>query len=192
VRAIVKSRGILAGLALVATAGMTACSANGTPTNSGQGNVQTTNPAATTSAAAAQTAAAPSATPSSTGGIQNLVISAAEKSQLTAAFVALKGISLSDVAGAGPTQGSVYYAYDPATDTYWALAQFATSSTASFNVQVNFQDGGSIGMFRKAGAGAWQVQLGSVPEWCGEAQFFPLPVLAAWSMPTTKPAGLGC
>lgn len=45
---------------------------------------------------------------------------------------------------------------------------------------------------RTPGAGAWQVQLGGVPPWCTESQFFLLPVLAAWSMPTTKPAGLGC
>lgn len=187
-RAIWNSRGILVGLALVATAGMTACSANRTPTSAGPGSGQT----ATASTAASQPADASSVSATAQGGVQNLVITSAEKSQLTAAFVALKGISLSDIAGAGPTAGSVYYAYDPSTDTYWALAGFETSTTAPFDVQVNFQDGGNTGMFRKAGAGAWQVQLGGVPPWCAESTFFPLPVLAAWSMPTSKPAGLGC
>jgi len=189
VGAIGKSRGILAGIAVLAAAGMTACSANGTPSSSGQTNVQTTTPATTASAAAAQSAAAPSPTPS---GIQNLVISTAEKSDLASAFVALKGISLSDLSGGGPTPGSTYYAYDPATNTYWALASFEPSSAASQSVLVGFQDGGSMGMFRKTGAGSWQVELGGIPAWCAESQFFPLPVLAAWSMPTTKPAGLGC
>jgi hypothetical protein len=186
-RTIVHSRGMLLVLALLATAGMTACSAARAPSSAGPGNGQTTAPRAT--AAGSQSAVAPSPSPT---GVQNLVISSSEKGDLTAAFVALKGIPLSDIAGAGPTPGSVYYAYDPATDTYWALAGFETSSTAPFDVQVNFQDGGNMGMFRKAGAGAWQVQLGAVPPWCAESTFFPLPVLAAWSMPTSKPAGLGC
>jgi hypothetical protein len=182
---IANSRGMLVGLALLATAGMTACSANRTPSNN-----QT---AAAASAAASHGASPAATTPSATPtGIQNLVITSAEKSQLTAAFVALKGIPLSDVAGANPTPGSVYYAYDPATNTHWALADFETSGTAPFDVMVNFQDGGGMGMFRQTGADAWQVQLGAVPPWCAESKFFPLPVLAAWSMPTSKPAGLGC
>jgi hypothetical protein len=103
----------------------------------------------------------------------------------------MRGISLSDVAGAGPTAGSVYYAYDPSTDTYWALATFAASSTASMNAQVGFQDGGGTGMFKKAGAtGAWQATRGSFPEICGEVTYFPAAVLTAWSI--SKPAGIGC
>jgi hypothetical protein len=95
------------------------------------------------------------------------------------------------VAGGGPTPGSVYYAYDPSTDTYWALADFAPSSAASMNVQVGFQDGGGTGMFRKAGAaGAWQAERGAFPSFCGEVTYFPAAVLTAWSI--SKPAGLGC
>jgi len=183
---IVNSRAILVGLALLASAGMSACSANRTLSSTGPPAGQTTTPAAT-AAAASQSAAAPSPTPT---GIQNLVISSAGKSQLTAAYVALKGISLSDIAGGGPTAGSVYYAYDPATGTYWALATFAPSSTASLNVQVGFQDGGEIGMFRKAGGGAWQAQIGEFPPYCGEVKYFPAAVLTAWSISATP--GLGC
>jgi len=180
-RTIVNSRGMLVGLALLATAGMTACSANRTPGVASPGTHETTT---------SPPVAAPSTTPAATGGVQNLLITSAEKSQLTAAFVALKGIPLSDVAGADPTPGSAYYAYDPATDTYWALAHFESSSTAPFDVMVNFQDGGSIGMFRKTGAAAWQVQLGGVPPWCTDSKFFPLPVLTAWSI--SAPTGLSC
>ena len=178
---IVKCRAILVGLALMATAGMAACSANRTPGSDAPGNSQTTAPAAT--AAASQQAAAPSPTPT---GIQNLVISSAEKSQLAAAYVASKSISLSDLAGGGPAAGSVYYAYDPSTDTYWALASFAPSSTASLNVQVGFQDGGSYGMYKKAGSGSWQVQQPGFPEICGEAKFFPQAVLTAWGISTSS------
>lgn len=186
-RTIVNRRATLVGLAMLATAGISACSATPTPSSAGPDNGQTTVPAA--SAAASQPAVTPTATPT---GVQNLVITSTEKSDLTAAFVAYKQIPLSDVAGAAPTPGYTYYAYDPATDTYWGLADFEPSGTAPLDVQVSFQDGGETGMFRKTGAGSWQVQLGGMPPWCAEAQFFPLPVLAAWSMPTTQPAGLGC
>jgi hypothetical protein len=182
VRTIVNRRGIVVGLALLATVGMTACSANRTPSNAGPGTGQTSVPAAT--AAASQSAAAPSPTPT---GIQNLVISSAEKSDLTTAFVAMRGISLSDIAGGGPEAGSVYYGYDPSTDTYWALANFAASSTASMNAQIGFQDGGGTGMFKKAGAtGAWQATRASFPEICGEVTYFPAAVLMAWSISTTS------
>jgi len=180
---IVIRRGILIGLALLAVAGMTACSAHRTLSTTGPTTGQTSVPAAT--AAASQPAvAAPSPTPT---GIQNLVISSAEKGELTAAFVAMRAISLSDIAGGGPEAGSVYYAYDPSTDTYWALATFAASSSASMNAQVGFQDGGGTGMFKKAGAaGAWQATRGAFPEICGEAKYFPAAVLTAWSISTTS------
>jgi hypothetical protein len=107
------------------------------------------------------------------------------RGQLTAAFVAYKRISPSDVAGTFPR--SVYYAYDPATGTYWALAQFRGSGTESFNVQVSFQDGGNYGMFRKTAAGTWQAQDPGFPPVCGEVKFFPHRVLKAWSLPTRPP-----
>jgi hypothetical protein len=191
VRAIATSRAILAGIAMLAAAGMTACSANGTPSGTGQVTVTTTIPATSASAAATQPATAPSATPSSASGIQNLVITSAGKSDLTAAYVANKGISLSDISGGGPTPGSVYYAYDPSTNTYWALADFQPSSTASQNVQVGFQDGGSYGMYQKAGSGSWQVQQPGFPPICGEAKFFPQAVLAAWLI-STNPLPQAC
>src|SRR5215472_6531891 len=78
VRTIVNSRVMLVGLAMLATAGMAACSANQTPNSAGPNNGQTTAPAAT--AAASQPAAVPSPAPT---GIQNLVISSAGKSDLT-------------------------------------------------------------------------------------------------------------
>ena len=93
-----------------------------------------------------------------TGGIRNLVISSAVRSELTAAYVAYRRISPSDVAGIRP--GSVHYAYDPATDTYWALANFAPFGTASLRVKVGFQDGASWGSFTKVGSGPWKAQTG--------------------------------
>jgi hypothetical protein len=89
------------------------------------------------------------------------------RQELTAAFADYKGISPSDIAEIEP--GSAYYAYDPATDTYWARADFLPSRTASFKVLVGFQDGASIGLFTRFANGSWQVQLGgnppSAPRW---------------------------
>jgi hypothetical protein len=115
-------------------------------------------------------------------GIRNLAISNTLRAELTAAFVALWRISPSDVAGTLP--GSVYYAYDPTTDTYWALADFAPSVTAPQRVLVGFQDGGSLGFYTKVGSGPWQVQTGGAPPRCTEERFFPRAVLTAWSLPT--------
>jgi hypothetical protein len=120
------------------------------------------------------------------GGVQNLVISSAERSELTAAFVAHYGISPSDVAGTYP--GSVYCAYDPATDTYWAVGQFRASSGAPMNVLVEFQDGGNFGLFRTVGTGPWQVQTENYPPARSEPQFFPQAVLMVWGLPTSTPA----
>ncbi len=115
---------------------------------------------------------------------QNRVISSTERSALTAAFVAYKGISITDVLGGGPVQGSVYYAYDPATDTYWAAAYFMPSSAASPSALGALDNGGRIAMYRKAGAGVWQVQTASTSLTCEAPHFFPQAVLVAWSLPT--------
>jgi hypothetical protein len=129
-----------------------------------------------------------SATPTSSGGFQNLPATAAVESALLQAYVTMKSIPASDVAGSRP--GSVYYGYDKATETYWAMAGYEPSSKASQAVQVNFQDGGDFGLFKRVGAGPWQASLGSVPGICVEQRFFPKAVLAAWSLPTTHPAGM--
>jgi hypothetical protein len=124
-----------------------------------------------------------------TGAIRNLAISSALRTELTAAYVAYKRISPSDVAGI--TAGSVHYAYDPATDTYWALANFVPSGTAPLRVTVGFQDGASWGFFTKVGSGPWQTQEGGEPVVCLEVRFFPRAVLTAWSLPTDT-ASFGC
>jgi hypothetical protein len=189
-RALTIRRGIVVSLGLVATLSMAACTSNTSPSNAGSGNTHTAAPAAS-STTTTHPAVTPSATPAAPRAVQNLFISSAERNSLTAAFIALKGISPSDVGGTFP--GSVYYAYDPATDTYWARAEFMPSRMASLPVQVSFQDGDGVGMFKKTGAGPWQAQLvGSVPFSCNEVKFFPPAVLTAWGMPTSVPAGLQC
>ena len=179
--AIEVSRRMLAGLGLLVTIAAAGCTANPAPSPVASGSSQSTGPAVTPPASSPTPT--PSASLASAGGVRNLVVSSAIRSQLAAAFVAYKRIMLSDIAGSGPRPGSVYYAYDPATDTYWAQAPFTPSSTASMNVQVGFQDGGEYGFFSRSGTGTWRVQTGGVPINCSEVRFFPRTVLAAWSLP---------
>lgn len=190
----VNGRWMLASIGLLATVGMAGCSASRVPGNAGPGTGQTTTQAASPapSQTASQHAGTPSPTPTVPGGIRNLPISSAERSKLTAAFLTYKGFAPSDVLGGSALPGSVYYAYDPATDTYWALAEFLPSSTASFNVKVNFQDGGNTGMFRKSGAGPWQVRTPGWPPICDEPRFFPHEVLDVWALPTSAAPGVAC
>jgi hypothetical protein len=118
------------------------------------------------------------------------MVTSAVRSQLTAAYVALRQISASDVSGTQPN--SVYYAYDQATNTYWAMADFMPAKTAPQNVLVNFQDGGSTGLYTKIGSGPRQVRHGGIPAVCVESEFFPKSVLAAWAISTNRPPGLNC
>ncbi|HEY6786121.1 MAG TPA: hypothetical protein VI365_02300 [Trebonia sp.] len=186
----VSCRGLLVGLVVLTTVGVSACSANRAPSSAGPTNGQTTIPAATASASPAITAAASlapttSPTPASSGGVQNLVSNSTVRSDLTGTFLESKGVPLSEVAGGGPMPGSVYYAYDRATGTYWAAAGFTPINTLSLSELEAFQNGGDIGMFQKAGAGPWHVQTGASSLTCLAPHFFPVAVLIAWSLPTT-------
>jgi hypothetical protein len=116
------------------------------------------------------------------GAIRNLVLSSAVLSQLTAAYAADRRIPPSDITGTEP--GTVHYAYDQVTDTYWALANFAPSLKASSRVLVGFQDGVSWGFFTKVGSGSWKAQIGGEPVYCLEERFYPRAVLTAWALPT--------
>jgi hypothetical protein len=123
-----------------------------------------------------------------TGGIRTLAISNAVLSEWTAAYAGVRQISPSDIVGTEPD--TVHYAYDQATDTYWALAEFAPSLRAPFRVLVGFQDGVSWGFFTRVGSGPWQAQIGGEPVYCLEERFYPRAVLTAWALPA-DPATAG-
>jgi hypothetical protein len=132
------------------------------------------------------TSAPRSTTSTSAPGLQNLTVTDAVRTQLTTAFVAYKHLDPSEITGT--VQNSVYYAYDPSTQTYWALASFVPSTTAPQQVLVGMQDGGADGYFKMVGGGAWQVSLGEYPSICGEQKFFPPTVISLWSL-STEAAG---
>ena len=185
---------VLVGAGLLATIAVTGCTAGSTSSAGAAGDGQpTSQPASTavgTAPAGQSSAPAPSASPTGSTGIENLLVTSDLRSQLTAAYVALRQISVSDVSGTRPN--SVYYAYDQATNTYWAMADFTPAETAPQEVLVNFQDGGSYGLFTKVGSGPWQARQGGIPAVCVESEFFPKSVLAAWAISTNRPAGLNC
>jgi hypothetical protein len=62
---------------------------------------------------------------------------------------------VSSVVG-GSMPGSLYYGYLPSTEMYWAMATYDGVRTDPLAVQVSFQDGGAMGMFKEVGSGPWQ------------------------------------
>jgi hypothetical protein len=185
-------------LGLLAAVGIAGCTGGSAPVASASSQpaslAASASPAATSPAAAPSgttpaAAAASSAAPGSSGEVKNLVVTPAVRSELLAAYAAFRKIPASDAKG---LPGSVYYAYVPATGTYWAKATWEPASGDSQTVEVGFQDGGSDGFYKKAGDGPWQVLLGGEPEVCEELKFFPLPVLAAWSLPTSATPASMC
>jgi hypothetical protein len=140
------------------------CSGGGTPSGA-----PTTTSTTTTSSTSAPTSSTPTSTSSTStssagGAAQNLVASAAIKSALVAAYVAHNGLPASQVAGTAP--GSVYYAYVPSTNTYWAIAGFVPTANAAYQTQVSMQDEGCCGVFSQPAGGSWTYVTGFLGEPC--------------------------
>jgi hypothetical protein len=148
---------------------LTGCS-NGSP---GQTSASTTAPHVTTPSAGT------SSTSTTANGARNLVASPAIKSGLLAAYLAHSGLAADQVVGTAP--GSVYYAFLPSTQTYWAMAGFVPSSTASLQTQVSMQDQGCCGIFtQSAGAASWTYVSSYLGAPCPGAA--PPEVLAVWNL----------
>jgi len=174
-----RNRRLLATATALASLALAACSSG----SSSSSTTATTAAPTSTTAGMASTTSTTGASTSTTSAtaVQNLAVTPAVRAALTSTFVAYKNIPASYVAGTVPN--SVYYAYDPTTQTYWALAEFTPSSSASQNAQVGFQDGGSLGLFTMKAGQAWTVQNGFIPFPCSEVKFFPATVVTAWNLP---------
>jgi hypothetical protein len=185
------AQGMAVALGLLAAIGVSGCTAGSAPvaaTASQPASLAASAPAATVpSGTASAPAATSSAVPTASGAVMNLLVSAAVRSELLTAYAAYRNIPVSDVQG---VPGSVYYADQPATGTYWAKALYGSTSGDSLTVQVGFQDGGSDAFYKKTGSGPWQVAQAGEPGICAMLRFFPQPVLAAWSQPTSAPASV--
>ena len=130
--------------------GLAACG-GGTPHGSGpppgtSSTTVSTVPAATSSSSPG----APTTTPT---GARNLVVTDAIRSQLVTAGAQLNSLPASDYTGL--RAGETYYAYDPATQTYWAGAGL-DPSPSSTQAQIAAQDDGAYLLFERAATGAWK------------------------------------
>jgi hypothetical protein len=130
---------------------------------------------------------ASSSTPSrSNSAPQNLVTTNVVRSALVTAFATGQHLPVAYVQGTVP--GSVYYAYDPETHTFWALAQFSSSDAArlahdqyggtSKDPYVQFQDGPFI--FKRTASSQWNMVGDTGGLVC--APRVPAGVLAVWGI----------
>jgi hypothetical protein len=122
--------------------------------NGGHSNARST----TTTVASTTASASSTSTTADLGPAQNQTATAALKSQLTAAYVAHNHLPANEVAGTAP--GSVYYAFIPSTNTYWAIASFYPTANSSQQTQVSMQDEGCCGVFTETTGGSWTMVAG--------------------------------
>lgn len=110
----------------------------------------------------------------------------AVRNDLRLLFAASKHFPESVVAG--PLPHGLFYGYVPSTETYWALARFTLTSSASFQDQVDMQDGTDTAAFSRPQGGRWKfVGFPGVPFRC--QGLLPQAVLSVWDM--TGPGGCG-
>jgi hypothetical protein len=95
---------------------------------------------------------------------QNLVATDAVKAALVAAYVAHAGLPADQVAGTAPN--SVFYAYVPPTNTYWAIAAFVPVAHASTPTLVAMQDDGCCGVFTMTPGAPWTYVTGFLGKPC--------------------------
>lgn len=176
---------------VVALAGCGSSSSGTAAATTGATSSASTQPA--TTAAPATTSTSPAVTATSTGtttgtgttttpagaAAENLHVTDALRAQLVAAGAAIHNLPPSAYTGLEP--GQTYYAYDPATGTYWAGAALVPSASSQA-AQVSVQDDGSYLLFRRIGDGAWTVWsvglAGTEGATCPVA--VPASVLAVW------------
>jgi len=140
---------VAAAIAAFATAAVTGCSSSGTgPTSANVPSSGTTgapSPMASSTRSDDEVAVSLSATP-------------ALRTALRGAYVAARpGVRLNEVAG--PRHGTLYYALDKTTKTYWAIAWFDPSSHAREQTAVKFQFGMGGAVFKRKASGEWHATV---------------------------------
>jgi len=166
--------GVAAAIVAIAAGAVTGCSSSGTgrtPANS-SANAPTGQPTA------------PSPTASSAGSDGDVAVSLPAtpslRTALRGAYVAARpGVRLGEVAG--PRHGTLYYAFDRTTRTYWAIAWFDPSSHAREQTAVKFQFGMGGAVFKRKASGEWHATVhvrANLP--CPDE--VPAAVLLAWHL----------
>jgi len=152
-----------------ATAALTGCSSSGadrTPANAPGGQTTGT--------------PSPIASSSSDGDAVSLSATPALRTALRGAYVAARpGVRLNEVEG--PRHGTLYYAFDKTTKTYWAIAWFDPSPRAREQTAVKFQFGMGGAVFKRKASGEWHATVhvrANLP--CPDE--VPAAVLLAWHL----------
>jgi len=111
-------------------------------------------------------------------GVQNLPVTDQLRAQLVAAGAALHGTKPSDYNGL--RAGTTYYAYDPATKTYWAAGALDPKAPDG-QAAISNQDDGSYLLFTRTATGSWTAtNVGQTGPDSTCAKTPPAAVLAAW------------
>jgi hypothetical protein len=137
--------------------------------------------ATTTSAPATATSTSRPTTTTTVPTTSNLVVTDVVRSQLVAAGAALNSLPPSDYTGLRP--GETYYAYDAATQTYWAGAGLLPS-LSSTPAQISTQDDGAYLLFTRPWDGAWKgyaVGVAGPPEGSACPVAVPSAILGLWN-----------
>lgn len=114
------------------------------------------------------------------GKIKNLSVSGAIRAELLQAGATLDGLPTKAFTGLVP--GETYYAYDPATATYWAGAALVPSKN-SLRAQISVQDDGSYLIFSRHVGSTWKAKDVGLTGIAGTKcpVIVPAPVLAVWN-----------
>jgi hypothetical protein len=162
------------------------CSSNGSPSSSSTSTSSSTSSTALPFTGPTGSGSSTTSTAAS-GGPQNLAASASVKNALMGAYVAHNGLPADEVAGTAPN--SVYYAYDPSTKTYWAVAAFVPTKNASYNTEVAIQDEGCCGVFTRPAGGAWTYMAGFLGVPCPGQ--LPAAIESLWRLATPPDCAAG-
>ena len=141
-------------LGLAITAGAVVVLAGCGSSGGGSSTSASTTTTSMTATTQTGTSTGTSSTTSTTAGAQNLVVTKALRATLVAAGAAHSSLPASDYTGL--RHGVTYYAYDAATNSYWAGASLVPKST-SLPAQVSAQDDGGYLLFTKPAGGSWTV-----------------------------------
>lgn len=114
---------------------------------------------------------------------QNLPLTDDVRAALVAAAAATRHLKSSDFVGLRP--GESYYAYDPATQTYWAAGGLVPVA-GDTNAEVSTQDDGSYILFHRQGSTGWQandVGMSGIPNGAPCDLAPPTEILTLWGWP---------
>jgi hypothetical protein len=169
-------------LAALALAGCSNSSSSGTTTTT-----STSESATTTSSTASTSSTTPAAA-------VNVPVTDQIRTQLLAAGAAVNNIPVTQYSGLAP--GLTYYAFDRATNTYWAGARLVPAPSSDpdnpTQAQVASQDDGAYYLFKQPRGGSWTAYPDGATGPGPDCQLtVPAPVLVVWGWPagTCRPPG---